>query len=128
MGGAVFAAALYQGPLYFQNVVTSVFQPGEAPGSFGPAISPLVSSFDPVPFLLYTLDSVRQLQLVVMGVVLIWLMHNRPEGMLGHRKETAAAIPLGRPGGGGGGGSSPDSGSEPATRADGDGTGGAADE
>jgi branched-chain amino acid transport system permease protein len=128
MGGAVFAAVLYQGPLYFQNVVTSVFQPGEAPSSFGPAISPLVSSFDPLPFLLYTLDSVRQLQLVVMGVALIWLMHNRPEGMLGHRKETAAAIPLGRPGGGAGrgGGSDPDAG--PTPQPDGDGPGGATDE
>ncbi|GAB3322557.1 branched-chain amino acid ABC transporter permease [Haloplanus salinarum] len=104
IGGAVFAAVLYQGPLYFQNLVTSVFQPGDAPGSFGPAVAPLVANLDPVPFLLYTLDSVRQLQLVVMGVVLIWLMHNRPEGMLGHRKETAAAIPLmGRAGGGEGG-------------------------
>ncbi|GAB6861343.1 branched-chain amino acid ABC transporter permease [Haloplanus litoreus] len=101
VGGAIFAAALYQGPLYFQNLVTSVFQPGDAPGSFGPAVAPLIANLDPIPFLLYTLDSVRQLQLVVMGVVLIWLMHNRPEGMLGHRKETAAAIPLiGRPAGG----------------------------
>jgi branched-chain amino acid transport system permease protein len=121
MGGAVFAAVLYQGPLYFQNVVTSVFQPGDAPGSFGPAISPLLSSADPLPFLLYTLDSIRQLQLVVMGVVLIWLMHNRPEGMLGHRKETAAAIPLGRGGAGPEAGSSgPDAGSMPEA----DGTGG----
>jgi len=116
MGGAVFAAALYQGPLYFQNLVTSVFQPGEAPGSFGPAVSPLISSFDPVPFLLYTLDSVRQLQLVVMGVVLIWLMHNRPEGMLGHRKETAAAIPLGR---GGKGGAETDADADPTPQTDG---------
>jgi branched-chain amino acid transport system permease protein len=96
LGGAVFAALLYQGPLYFQSLVTSVFDAGEAPASFGPAVAPLFSALDPAPFLLYTLDSVRQLQLVVMGVVLIWLMHNRPEGMLGHRKETAAAIPLGR--------------------------------
>ncbi|WP_251330520.1 branched-chain amino acid ABC transporter permease [Haloplanus pelagicus] len=94
IGGAIFAAALYQGPLYFQNLVTSVFQPGDAPGSFGPAVAPLIAELDPVPFLVYTLDSVRQLQLVVMGVVLVWLMHNRPQGILGHRKETAAAIPL----------------------------------
>ena len=97
LGGAVFAALLYQGPLYFQSLVTSVFQPGEAPARFGPAVAPLLAEFDPIPFLLYTLDSVRQLQLVIMGVVLIWLMHNRPEGLLGHRKETAAAIPLARP-------------------------------
>ena len=29
-----------------------------------------------------------------MGIVLIWLMHNRPEGLLGHRKEHAASVPL----------------------------------
>jgi branched-chain amino acid transport system permease protein len=33
-----------------------------------------------------------------MGVVLIWLMHNRPEGLLGHRKETASSVDLARPG------------------------------
>jgi branched-chain amino acid transport system permease protein len=47
-----------------------------------------------LPFVWYTLDSVRQLQLVIMGVVLVWLMHNRPEGLLGHRKETASSINL----------------------------------
>jgi len=115
VGGAIFAAALYQGPLYFQNLVTSVFQPGDAPESFGPAVAPLIANLDPAPFLLYTLDSVRQLQLVVMGVVLVWLMHNRPEGMLGHRKETAAAIPLvGRPASG-------EAGPGVASRADADG-------
>jgi len=120
MGGALFAAVLYQGPLYFQNLVTSVFQPGEAPSGFGPAVSPLLSNFDPGPFLLYTLDSIRQLQLVVMGVVLVWLMHNRPEGLLGHRKETAAAIPLVRPRGSAGGGR--EEGTDPASpsRSDGD--------
>jgi branched-chain amino acid transport system permease protein len=66
----------------------------DAPGSFGPAVAPLIGSADPVPFLLYTVDSVRQLQLVLMGVVLIVLMHRRPEGLLGHRTETAASIPL----------------------------------
>jgi branched-chain amino acid transport system permease protein len=94
LGGAVFAALLYQGPRYFKNIVNTFVDVGDAPGSFGPAISPLISNLDPVPFLLYTVDSVRQLQLVVMGLVLIWLMHNRPEGMLGHRKETAASVSL----------------------------------
>jgi len=57
-------------------------------------------SLDPVPFVLYSLDSVSQLRLVIMGLVLVWLMHNRPEGMLGHRKETASSVDLSRPGGG----------------------------
>ncbi len=97
LGGAVFAAILFQGPLYFKNLVDRVVPISDAPGSFGPAVAPLIGSADPVPFLLYTVDSVRQLQLVLMGVVLIVLMHRRPEGLLGHRTETAASIPLTRP-------------------------------
>jgi branched-chain amino acid transport system permease protein len=94
LGGAVFAALLYQGPRYFKNLVDTVLPNADAPSGFGPAVAPLVSNFDPAPLFFYTVDSIRQLQLVLMGLVLIWLMHNRPEGMLGHRKETAAGIPL----------------------------------
>jgi branched-chain amino acid transport system permease protein len=94
VGGAMFAALLYQGPRYLKNVIEEILPTASAPSSFGPAISPLISEADPLPFIFYTLDSVRQLQLVIMGLVLIWLMHNRPDGLLGHRKETAASIDL----------------------------------
>mgnify|MGYP000256504963 CR=1 FL=1 len=94
LGGAVFAALLYQGPRYLKNLIDTVIPNANAPSGFGPAVSPLISNFDPAPLFFYTIDSVRQLQLVFMGLALIWLMHNRPEGMLGHRKETAAGIPL----------------------------------
>ncbi|MFD1686616.1 branched-chain amino acid ABC transporter permease [Halobellus litoreus] len=94
LGGAVFAALLYQGPRYLKNLIDTVIPNADAPAGFGPAIAPLISNFDPAPLFFYTIDSIRQLQLVFMGLVLIWLMHNRPEGMLGHRKETAAGIPL----------------------------------
>jgi len=95
VGGGVFAALLFQGPLYLKNLVDTVAPIADAPGGFGPAVAPL-ASLNPVPFLLYTVDSVRQLQLVVMGVVLVLLMHHRPDGLFGHRKETAATIPLTR--------------------------------
>ncbi|MFA1611996.1 branched-chain amino acid ABC transporter permease [Halobellus rubicundus] len=94
LGGAVFAALLYQGPRYLKNLVDTVLPNASAPPGFGPAIAPLISNLNPAPLFFYTIDSIRQLQLVFMGLVLIWLMHNRPEGMLGHRKETAAGIPL----------------------------------
>ena len=96
LGGAVFAGALYEGPRLVKNLVEAAFDLGEGPGSFGQAMAAM-GSFDPVPFVLYTLNSISQLRLVIMGLVLIWLMHNRPEGMLGHRKETAASIDLSRP-------------------------------
>ena len=94
LGGAVFAALLYQGPRTLKNLIDAVLPSTDAPSGFGPAVAPLLSNLDPAPLFFYTLDSIRQLQLVFMGLVLIWLMHNRPEGMLGHRKETAAGVPL----------------------------------
>ena len=97
LGGAIFAGVLYEGPRYFKNLVEAAFELGDAPRNFGEAMAGF-ASFDPMPFVLYTLDSVSQLRLVIMGVVLIWLMHNRPEGLLGHRKETASSVDLARPG------------------------------
>jgi len=97
LGGAIFAGVLYEGPRYFKNLVETAFELGDAPRNFGEAMAGF-ASLDPMPFVLYTLDSVSQLRLVIMGVVLIWLMHNRPEGMLGHRKETASTVDLRRPG------------------------------
>jgi branched-chain amino acid transport system permease protein len=93
LGGALFAALLFQGPLYLKNVIGTVFEV-DAPSSFGRAMGPLLGSFDPVPFVYYVVGNVRSLQRVLMGVALIWLMHNRPQGLLGHRKEEAASIPL----------------------------------
>nr|WP_240148769.1 branched-chain amino acid ABC transporter permease [Halorubellus sp. JP-L1] len=98
MGGAIFAAFLFQGPRYFKNIVETVLGNPPAPSSFGQALLPISTSGDVFPLLMYTLDSIRQLQLFLMGAVLIVLMHRRPDGLLGHRKEAAASIPLGRPG------------------------------
>jgi branched-chain amino acid transport system permease protein len=103
LGGAIFAGLLYEGPRYFKNLVEAAFELGDAPRNFGEAMAGF-ASLDPMPFVLYTLDSVSQLRLVIMGVVLIWLMHNRPEGLLGHRKETASSVDLARPKGAGSGG------------------------
>ncbi len=95
MGGAVFAAALFQGPRYLQNLVESAVEL-DAPSGFGAAVAPIADSLAFQPFLFYVVDNVRQLQLVFMGLVLIWLMHNRPQGLLGHRKEEAASVSLTR--------------------------------
>jgi len=95
MGGAVFAAVLFQGPRYVKNVIEELIEI-DAPATFGAAARPL-SSLDPFPMIYYTINNITQLQLVFMGIALVWLMHNRPQGMLGHRKEEAAAVPLGRP-------------------------------
>ena len=66
-----------------------------------------MNSANPVPFFVYTVDNMQQLQLVIMGLVLVYLMHNRPEGILGHRKEAASPIGLERPAGTGSTGATP---------------------
>ena len=96
LGGAIFAGVLYEGPRYAKNLIQAAFELGDAPRNFGEAAAGF-ASLDPMPFVLYTLDSISQLRLVIMGIVLIWLMHNRPEGLLGHRKETASSVDLARP-------------------------------
>ena len=92
IGGAVFAAFLFRGPLFFKNIVQETFQVN-AVDTFAAAAAPLTSA-NPIPLVVYTIDSMDQLQLVIMGLVLIYLMHNRPEGALGHRKEAASPIQL----------------------------------
>jgi branched-chain amino acid transport system permease protein len=94
VGGAVFAAFLFRGPIFFKNIVQETFE-FDAANTFAEAAAPLASA-DPVPLFAYTVDNMQQLQLVIMGLVLIYLMHNRPEGALGHRKEPASAIRLDR--------------------------------
>jgi branched-chain amino acid transport system permease protein len=92
-GGAVFAAFLFRGPIFFKNIVQNTFDSLDAPSTFGQAVSPITGA-DPIPLVAYTIDNMGQLQLVLMGIVLIYLMHNRPEGMFGHRKEPASPIRL----------------------------------
>jgi len=92
-GGAIFAAFLFRGPIFFKNIVQNTFDELDPANTFGQAFAPLTSG-DPIPLIAYSIDNMGQLQLVIMGVVLIYLMHNRPEGVFGHRKEPASPIRL----------------------------------
>jgi branched-chain amino acid transport system permease protein len=100
VGGAVFAAFLFRGPLFVKNIVQETIEV-DAVDTFAGAVAPIVDSANPIPLFVYTIDNMQQLQLVIMGLVLVYLMHNRPEGILGHRKEAASPIGLERPAGGG---------------------------
>ena len=111
IGGAVFAAVLFEGPLYFRNLVVKAFPVGNAPNTFGEALAGL-SSLDVVSVIAFALDNMATLRLVIMGVVLVWIMQNRPEGLMGHRTEIASSIDLRRSG-------RPDADTTPATAADG---------
>jgi branched-chain amino acid transport system permease protein len=100
LGGAVFAAFLFRGPIFLKNVITENVDV-DAVSTFGEAIGPLFASTDVMPLLVYVVDNLNQLQLVFMGIVLVLIMQYRPQGILGHRKEPASPIRLTRttPGG-----------------------------
>ncbi|WP_436924492.1 branched-chain amino acid ABC transporter permease [Halosimplex amylolyticum] len=93
VGGALFAGLLFQGPLYVSRILSKFIATGDAPGTFGGAVAP-IASLNLSPFLAYTLQNISTLRFVLVGVVLIVLMHRRPTGLLGHRKEVASSIDL----------------------------------
>jgi branched-chain amino acid transport system permease protein len=98
IGGAVFASLLFEGPRFVRRVVTQTIEVGNAPTTIFEAVAAL-GRFDPGPVLAYIFTDVNvsALRLVLLGLVLIYLIQNRPEGLLGHRKEVASTIDLSRP-------------------------------
>jgi branched-chain amino acid transport system permease protein len=95
VGGAMFASLLFEGPNFVRRVVTTLLDVGTAPRTLADAVVAL-ASLDPGPLVAYTVSDVNvaALRLVLLGVVLIYLIQNRPEGMLGHRKEVASSVDL----------------------------------
>ena len=99
LGGALFAGLIWEGPVYLRRVVTNYVDFGATPSTFPGAVAPFAEG-EVLPFLAFLLGNVSALRFILVGVILVMLMQTRPEGLLGHRKEEAAAVPLaGRPGG-----------------------------
>ena len=101
VGGAVFAAFLLEGPRQLAGLVNAVSQLlfGSLPKP--PTFYDAVVSLDPLAWLGYLIDSVAYLKFIFLGAVLVYLMQNRPDGLLGHRKEIAASVDLSDRSGGG---------------------------
>ncbi len=89
LGGITFATVLFEGPRRVGSTIRGAID-APTPPSFADA----VISLDPVAFLAFATDNVAPLQFVLLGLVLIFIMHRRPDGLLGHRTETAAAVDL----------------------------------
>ena len=90
LGGIVFAGLLFEGPRRVGPLIRSRAGDGQVPNHFAEA----VGSADLSSFLLYFSDNIAPVQFVLLGLVLIVLMHRKPEGILGHRVEEAAAVDL----------------------------------
>ena len=94
IGGAVFASLLFQGPIFAANLIQRFFQLVlgglPSPVNFYAA----AVSLNPLAWLGYSLDNIANLRFVLLGIVLIYVMQNRSDGLLGHRKEVAASVDL----------------------------------
>ena len=96
LGGIVFATVLFEGPRRVGASLRDVID-AETPPSFADAVATL----DPTAFLAFATDNIAPLQFVFLGLILVFIMHRRPDGILGDRIETAAAVDLSeRPSGG----------------------------
>ncbi|MFC3959812.1 branched-chain amino acid ABC transporter permease [Halovivax cerinus] len=97
LGGALFAGLLFRGPPLLANTVEAFADFGRAPTTVIDAVIPLASA-DPFPLLAFLFDHIAALRFMLVGAVLIYLIQNRPQGLLGHRKETASTVSLARGG------------------------------
>lgn len=93
IGGALFAGLLFEGPRLVSRLIDRFLEFGSSPNTFVDAVAPL-STLDVGPFIVYTIDNTAYLRFILVGVVLIYFIHNRPEGLLGGRKEIASPIDL----------------------------------
>lgn len=99
LGASLFASVLWVGPTYLKQVIQAYVAFPAPPNNVIDALAPILAG-KLVPLFGFLLNNIANLRLVFIGVLLVWLMQRRPEGLLGHRKEEAAAIPLTRPQGG----------------------------
>ncbi|MFW5949182.1 MAG: branched-chain amino acid ABC transporter permease [Halolamina sp.] len=94
VGGAVFAAFLLEGPRQAAGLVSAFAQLAFGSLPRPPNFYAAAVSLDPLAWLGYLVDSVAYLKFIFLGAVLVYLMQNRPDGLLGHRNETAASVDL----------------------------------
>ncbi|WP_424004599.1 branched-chain amino acid ABC transporter permease [Haloarcula salina] len=95
--GSILGAATFSGLLFYlpARIGENVPLGTRAPSNVVEAVAAL-GSLDPLPLVAYTVGNVSTLRFVLIGVVLIYIIQNQPEGLLGHRNEPAASVDLDR--------------------------------
>ena len=105
--GSILGAATFSALLFYLPARIGENLPVGGGGSAGNIVDAVAAlgSLDPTPLLAYTVGNISTLRFVLIGVVLVYIIQNRPEGLLGHRNEPAASVDLGarRPAADGGG-------------------------
>lgn len=92
VGAFVFAAFLWEGPRFIRTIARTNLDV-RSPSTIYDAFVEL-AAFDPMPLIGYLIGSLDELRWILLGTVLIVLMIKRPKGLMGDRKEIAAATDL----------------------------------
>jgi branched-chain amino acid transport system permease protein len=93
LGGALFASLLLEAPPRIATIIPNGFQVVANPANLVEALVPIASG-NLMPLAGFLLGNIDTLRFIGMGVLLVVLVQRRPEGLLGARKETAAAVRL----------------------------------
>jgi len=93
LGAVLFVSVLLQGPRYIRNVLVETTELPSAPATIYGAGEALVGG-EPIAVVSFVFSRLNAFQFVLLGFFLIYLVHRRPEGLLGHRKEIASMIDL----------------------------------
>ena len=93
VGSILFAGLLFQAPRQVGAIARTRLNLTDPPGTFYGALEGL-ASLDVRPLIAYTESNLAPLQFVLLGVVLVVIVQKRPNGVLGHRTEIAAAVDL----------------------------------
>ncbi len=103
IGGSIFASVLFYLPQFLEQNSTPVLD-GIQSVLGGSTATPqtiidaggALAGLDLTAFLAYCFANISSLRFIGVGLILIYLMQRRPDGLFGHRIETAASIPLTR--------------------------------
>lgn len=93
IGTILFVGLVLEGPAQLRRLVEQLAGLSGTAPTFPDALAALAgANFDPI--LLYVFDQTSALRVVLTGVLLIWLLKRRPQGLFGDRREIASSINL----------------------------------
>ncbi len=88
IGGFLFASLLFEAPRRVGGRLRDTIPVADTPNTFAEAVT------GPLEFAAYLTANVGSIQFILLGVVLVLIIQKRPDGVLGHRSEPAAAVDL----------------------------------
>lgn len=90
VGSMVFVVLLLEAPRFIRRIIRETFDPPAPPETLFDAFT----GFDPLLGYFTSQESISALRFIVLGVILVYLMQQRPDGLLGHRTEVASNVDL----------------------------------